>query len=682
MRRFAIVFAPLVVSCASAPPPASTSTPTSTPTSPSTSISTFRRVVVSLTRPSGSSVTTVAPDGAIAIAYDFFQNGRGPHVDARVRFAADGTIASYEGHGHHEMGTPVDETFSIEAGRARWKSHEEQGDRETSRAAFFVPIEAPPEVLGWLASAALKAGGRIPLWPDGEARVERTGETTVTVAGRTKHLAAYAITGLEVTPARLWMEDDGSYFGVATPWFSCVPEGWDGAIRALIDAQKKMELDRDARLARTLAHRPPAAGLALAHARVLDVERGAWLADQTVVVVGDSIAAVGPSKTTKVPAGAETIDASHLAVLPGLWDMHAHLGIDDGVLDVASGVTTARDVGNSTERLDDFKKRFDDGTAIGPHVVRFGFVEGRNEKAAAAEVTAENEAEAKAAVETFAKRGYEGIKIYNSVRPELVPLIAKEAHDRGMQVTGHVPVHMLASEAVRAGYDGIEHVNMLLLNFFATHDTDTRTPLRFSIVGDRAAEFDWKSSAGQEFIALVREHRVVVDPTLGAFEDLLVAQPGKVIPGLEWVVERLPLQARRAALVGGLPAADKQELYARSFAKIVETPRLLRDAGVTVVTGTDALAGLMLDHEIDLFVRGGMAPIDAIRAATIVPARAMKMDKKSGSIAPGKAADLVVVEGDPLARTSDLRNVRTTIRAGVVFAARDLFEAVGVKQAP
>ena len=154
--------------------------------------------------------------------------------------------------------------------------------------------------------------------------------------------------------------------------------------------------------------------------------------------------------------------------------MHAHLGDADGVLDIASGVTTVRDVGNDPDKLDDFKKRFDDGTAVGPHVYRFGFIEGRNEKAASSKVTAETEDEAKAAVEFFAKRGYDGIKIYNSMKPELVPLLAKEAHARGMVVTGHIPVHMLANEAVRAGYDGIEHVNMLFLNFFADHDTDTR----------------------------------------------------------------------------------------------------------------------------------------------------------------------------------------------------------------
>src|SRR5258708_22168151 len=110
------------------------------------------------------------------------------------------------------------------------------------------------------------------------------------------------------------------------------------------------------------------------------------------------------------------------------------------------------------------------------------------------------------------------MKIYNSIKPELVPVITKEAHARGMTVTGHIPVHMLASEAVRAGYDGIEHVNMLFLNFLADHDTDTRTPLRFSIVADKAADFDLKAKPAAEFFALLRAPHTVVDPTLDAFD--------------------------------------------------------------------------------------------------------------------------------------------------------------------
>jgi hypothetical protein len=640
---------------------------------------TVKSSLVSLTRPSGSSVATTAPDGTVTVAFEMKENGRGPAANATIHLAPDGTIASYEAHGHHEMQSPVDEVFSLEGGHARWKSREETGDTTVTRPSFFVPIADLPDAVGLLAQALLEAGGTLALLPDGEAHIEKTGEATVQAAGRTKHLTAYAISGLDLTPTRVWMEDDGGWFGVVDPWFSLVPEGWESSIDALIEKQREMERARDAAIVQRLAHRPPAAGLALQHARVLDVERGRWLADQTVVVVGDTIAAVGPSRTTKVPAGAETVDLAGKALLPGLWDMHAHLGVSDGMLNIASGVTTVRDVGNDPDRLDDFKRRFDAGTAVGPHVLRAGFIEGRGEKAASSRITAETEAEAKAGVEFYAKRGYEMIKIYNSVKPELVPVITKEAHARGMTVTGHIPVHMLAREAVRDGYDGIEHVNMLFLNFFADHDTDTRTPLRFSIVGDRAADFDLRSKPVVDFLADLRRHHTVIDPTEATFELTFVAQQGKVPPGEEWIVQRLPVQPRRWFLTGGLPMAGKEELYARSYDKMLTMVRALHDAKVPVVAGTDALAGVMLDHELELFVRAGLSPADALRDATVVPARAMKLEAKTGTVTAGKRADLVVIDGDPLANIGDVRRTVTTVRGGVVFPTKETFEAVSVR---
>lgn len=664
-------------------PPTAASAATSADAGPSAAAEpvVVKRVVVSLSRPSGTSVTTTAPDGTIKVAFDVLENGRGPHVDATLRLAADGTLASFEAHGHHEMGTPVDETFAREGDRARWKSHEEGGDRAVSGSAFFLPIAGLPEALGFLAQALVKAGGSMPLLPGGEARLEKTGDATIRAGGREKHIVGYALTGIDLTPTHLWMNDDGSWFGMTYPWFSVLPEGWEGVIDALVAKQTELDRVRDAKIAATLAHKPPAAGLAYTHARVLDVERGAWLKDQTVVVVGSAIQSIGPAATAKLPAEAEVVDLAGKALLPGLWDMHAHLGDADGALDIASGVTTARDVGNDPDKLDDFKKRYDEGTAVGPHVLRFGFIEGRGEKAASSKVTAENEAEAKAAVELYSKRGYEGIKIYNSIKPELVPLLAKEAHARGMAVTGHIPVHMLANEAVKAGYDGVEHVNMLFLNFLADHDTDTRTTARFSIVADKASLLDFKSKPVQEFFALLRAHHTLIDPTLDAFEDLFVGQSGKVTPGLEWLVERLPVQAQRGFLLGGLPAEGKEEVRRASWEKVLAMVKALRDAKIEVVAGTDSLAGLMEHHELELFVRAGIGPADALRMATIEPARAMKLDKKSGSIAAGKAADLFVVEGDPLARIGDARNVVLTMRGGVVFPSKELYATVGVRPA-
>lgn len=668
-----------IATTASAPVPSASTTATTTSGAAKTT-TTIKRIIVSLSRPSGTMITTTAPDGTTTMTLDVLENGRGPHVDATWTLGSDGTIASFSAKGHHTMGTKVDETFARDGKHVKWKSAEESGERDVDGSAFFVPIADAPEILGVLARALIAAKNPLPLLPGGSATIEKTIETTIDVGGQKKKLVGYSIVGLDLVPTHVWMNEDGSWFGLTYPWFAVVPEGYASVIDGLVALQTDLDRKRDVQIAKTLATHPPAAGIAYTHARVLDVEHGRWLADHTVVVVGEKIVAVGPTKTTKIPVGTTPTDLAGKAILPGLWDMHAHLGDADGALDVASGVTTARDVGNDPDKLDDYKKRFDSGEAIGPHVIRFGFIEGRGEKAASSKITAEDETEAKAAVEFFAKRGYEGIKIYNSVKPELVPLLAKEAHARKMMVTGHVPVHMLANEAVKAGYDGIEHVNMLFLNFFATHDTDTRDTTRFTLVGDKAATFDLKSKPALDFFALLQSHHTIIDPTIGAFEDLLVGEQGKIVPGLEPLVERLPVQTSRGFLLGGLPLdGGKAETYRKSFEKLLEMVKTIAEKKIPLVVGTDTLAGLMLHHELALYVRAGIEPADVLRMASLDAAKSMKMEAKTGSISPGKTADLFIVDGDPLARIDDVRNVLSTMIAGVVVPSKELYATVGVK---
>lgn len=653
---------------AAAPPPA-----------PSATAGEVRRVVIYSTRKSGTSTVSTSADGTIRTSLFVLQNGRGPRVEATLRLAPDGTIASLSATGQHEMGTKVDETFTLADGRARWKSEEEQGERAVSGPAFFVPIATMPEIDGFLVPAAIANGGKIALLPAGEARVEKVAEVQVSAGGQERRLVGYALSGLDLDRQYTWMNDDGTWFGSVSPYSSFVPEGWEGAIAPLVEKQKELDRERDAALARAQAHRPPAAGVLLEHARVLDVRRGRWLADHAVLVVGDRIAAVGPSWRVKAPEGAEVIDLAGQAIIPGLIDMHMHLGGPDGVLAIASGVTTGRDVGNDPDTIDDFKRRFDEGAAIGPHLLRFGFIEGRNEKAAASPVTAETVDEARAAVEYYAARKYEGVKIYNSVKTELVPVIAKEAHGRGMLVTGHVPVHMLAHEAVRAGYDGIEHINMLFLNFFATKETDTRDTTRFTLMGENAAGFDLTGKPARDFLALLRRKKTVVTPTVDAFEDLLVGESGKVIPGLEAVVDRLPVQTRRYFLRGGLPVPpDKRATYRASFEKVLALVKALVDARVPVMVGTDHIAGLMVHHEMNLFARAGIPNAKILQMTSIDAARAMRLDKQLGAIAPGQRADLAIIDGDPLADMASIRRVTRTMRAGVLYRSAPLYEAVGV----
>jgi imidazolonepropionase-like amidohydrolase len=628
-------------------------------------------------------VTVIHGDRTRDSTMEIVENGRGPKITSHLKVAPDHTLLGFDAQGHEEVGQPVDEHFFLEGSQATWKNTDEQGTKEVRAPSFYVPHGSDNETFGLLTEALIAAGGTLPLLPDGTARAEQVGEATVQGPnGATRHLVAWSVTGLQFVPRIAWIDDAGEPWGVVGEWGGIVPEGWEGAIDPLYLQVKAIVRRRDEALAQKLADKPPEAGLAITHARVLDVMDKKWLEDQTVVVKGTKIASVGPSAKGDIPAGAETIDAAGKALLPGLWDMHAHLEESSGPIYLAAGVTTVRDVGNDPDYLDDLVKAFDEGHALGPHVLKAGLVEGRGPEAAAAKITAETPIEARAAVSEYNKRGYVQMKIYNSVKPELVPIIAKEAHAKGMRVSGHVPVHMKAEEAVRAGYDEITHVNMLFLNFFADHETDTRTPLRFSLVAEKASGLDLASKPVKDFFALLRAKKTVVDPTLGVFENLFTDRAGEI--GWEWqaVAFRVPPQVRRTFLVGGLPVpSGKEQTYKDALVACEKMVKALYDQKTPIVAGTDSIGGLALPRELELYVKAGIPAADVLALDTIGAARVMKVDRTTGSITVGKDADLVLVDGDPLKDVGDVRYVVKVVRGGVVYDSAPVFDSVGIQPA-
>jgi imidazolonepropionase-like amidohydrolase len=425
--------------------------------------------------------------------------------------------------------------------------------------------------------------------------------------------------------------------------------------------------------------RKPTGPLVLKSARVFDAERATMVPRTTVVVRGNRITAVGPDGSVAEPAGATVIDASGKSLLPGLWDMHVHVDDDDGLLHLAAGVTTVRDLANDTDELLARRARFDAGTLLGPRLILGGFMDGPGPFAGPTKVLVSTPAEARAAVEKYASLGYEQIKVYSSIKPELIPVIVEAAHAKGMRVSGHIPAHMTAEQAVRAGFDEIQHANMLFLNFLG--DTlDTRTPVRFTAVGQHGALLDLAADSVRRFVQLLKDRRVLLDPTLSVFENLLVSRKGEINPGYVAIADRLPPQVRRSLLSGGLPvneATDRR--YRESFGAMLRLVKLMHDSGVDIVPGTDATAGFALHRELELYVDAGIPAPEVLRIATLVPARVTKRDPELGSIAPGKLADLVLVDGNPAERISDIRRATLVVKDGLMYVPDELYAAVGVR---
>ena len=639
-----------------------------------------RYAVLIMEKPAGSQTTTVAADGTRSLSYEFNDRGRGPQLTARVRLDDAGVPASFEMDGVDYLKAPVSEHFNFANGVASWKNSAEAGEQKLTDRAFYLSTQGLPEELGWLAHALLKAPGqRMALLPAGEASIKRADELNVGDGAKKRHVTAYLIEGLGFSPTTVWLNDDESFFASVDRFYSVVRAGFESSVPKLLEKQEAAESARTVELARTLT-RKPLQPVAITNANVFDAATGQSMPGSTVLIEGNRIRAVGKDGSVTIPAHASRVDAGGKALLPGLWDMHVHMGPNDGLLHMAAGVTSVRDLANDNDALMQMKRDIDNGKAIGPRITMRGFMDGRGPYTGPTKVFVDTEAEARSAIDNYAKLGYDGIKVYSSIKPELVPTIVKLAHAKGLRVSGHVPAFMTAQQFVEAGVDEIQHINMLFLNFWFDQVKDTRTPARFTAVAERAAKLDLNSPPVLSFIRLLKDRNIVIDPTLTAFEGMFVDRPGKVSVSFAAIADRLPPQVRRGLLGGGLPVPEgKDALYRESQLATLKMTKLLYDSGITIVAGTDDLAGFTLHRELELYVKAGIPAPEVLRIATIGAARVARKDQELGSITLGKLADMVLVNGDPAKNISDVRNTALVIKDGAFYEPAALYKALGVK---
>jgi len=624
--------------------------------------------------PAGTQTVKEESGGTMRVEYSYNDRGRGDHIVATWKLDSAGVPTEYNGSGNDYMKAPVEERFEIKNGKASWKNRSEQGEHAVTGEAFYLPMSAPPEFFAVLARALLKAPNhKLALLPAGEASIEAAGKLKTAKA----ELTEYRITGLGFSPQSIWLDGDGVASSVSG-WFSVVPDGSEGAIKELQAAQEKTDAAWSENIARTLAHKPKAE-LVIRHARLFDPRDLSVAPGMSVVIRGDRIVRIGPDAATKTSADAETIDAQGRFLMPGLWDNHQHFGDIDGALDLANGVTSARDMAND---LDSFPKRiarFDEGSELGPRVLKAGIIDGTGELAGPTTMRVDTAEQAIKDIDWYADHGYVQIKIYSSIKPELVPIMADHAHARGLRVSGHVPAFMSARQFVENGADEIQHINFIELNFLFPEVKETRNRDRFIKVAERAREFTPDKPQVREFIDFLRQHHTVLDPTMVAFEGLFCGDPTAITPGLETIIPRFPPQIRRGMRSGALEVPpEKKDAYRESFPAMLRLLKALHDAGVTIIPGTDALAGYMLHHELELYVRAGIPAPEVLRMATLTSATVMGANKDRGIIAGGKLADMIIVDGDPTKNIRDLDKLTTAIKAGIVYDPAAIEKALGI----
>ncbi len=494
--------------------------------------------------------------------------------------------------------------------------------------------------------------------------IRMVGHDTFEVKGQFVRLTRYTIANLVFGREVLWMNDSGRIAAVMTfagglPQEELLDEYEPVAAELEHSGVQQEMLDLDDLRQRV---KPELTGtFAIVGARLID-GTGRPAVENAVVVVRDGrIAAAGAAGVTRVPAGVRVVHAEGRSLLPGLWEMHVHFsGVEFGPALLAAGVTTARDCGGEFEFLTTVRRKMEREQAPGPRLLLAGLIDSGG-PLAFGWVDVRSAAAAVAAVDMYADAGFEQIKVYTQLTAEMLKAIAVEAHRRGLTVTGHVPAALDAFAGIADGMDQINHLQFVIR---AMNPDGGTGPVNLG------------SERSKRLIALLREKEIVVDPTAGWGE--MAGHPKDVaVASFEPGIAAAPDTLASRFDVMGVAAAEEPAFRERRSTDLKVIGALFR-AGVPIVAGSDTgLTGYGLDREMELYVKAGMTPMEAIESATIVPARAMKMDGETGSVEVGKRADLVLVEGDPLRNISDVRRVESVVKDGRMYDSKALGRSVG-----
>jgi imidazolonepropionase-like amidohydrolase len=641
-----------------------------------------RYTIVSKAGPHGTVAQWRAADGALVARASLNLRGQVIELDETIRSGSDGMTVSHVIRGFTPRGD-AGETFAVADGRATWRSQSDSGTAAYT-PSVYVPAEASfTASTTVLIEALLRSPNKtVTLLPGGRASAERLKEVTVGTGAKQIRLVCWGISGLGLSPQPVWTTEDGKFFAnVGT--LASMPVGYEDQLEFLIKAQDDALAAKSPAIARALP-KTPSGPVAFTHVRAF-LDGKQFAEDQTVIVDKGVITAVGPAASTAVPANAQVIDGRGKTLVPGLWDSHMHFGDDfQGPMLLSLGITSARDPGGDDALTIARVERRARGDLLTPRVYAASLIDGKGPLMAQGANIAATQEEALAFVRKAYEGGFVGVKIYGSFNPAWVKATAAEAHRLGMRVNGHLPAGMRTHEAIEAGYDEITHIYFTLMEGMPDDVVKvSNTIQRIAGPGRYGVNLDANAEPMKSLLALMARKHIVADPTLVVLESTLYAENGQMAAAYAPYAGTLPTATERGFRQGGLqPPPDlDREHYRKSFARIVQFVGAMHRAGVPIVAGTDGY-GMELVRELELYVQAGFTNEEALASATIMAARNVGADRTTGSIAVGKAGDVVLVEGDPSKRIGDLRNTRIVMMEGKLMDADALRTAAGFSGRP
>ncbi len=643
-------------------------------------------VVVSEAGKHGDMWRWTLPDGRIAYRHSQALRGWISETDQVVKLGADGLPATIEVRGITPNGDAA-ETLKVADGKATWTSTADSGSVEGQKG-FYLPAGGVPlfNDEGINAFAAAGEAG-LDLLPSGHATLKRGQTLTIQGPSGPKTVQLAFVRGILASPIPVWLDEKGKYFAEVSH-LSYVPAGFESAanMTAMREAQEAATAAEVKAVAKRFLTAEAKAPVLFDHVRLFDADKGVFVADQAVLAREGRIAAIGPAGSMKPQTGTRVIDGRGKTLVPGIWDSHMHIGDDWSVLsNVANGITSFRSPGTTFDRAIEATRRRASGELLMGEPFISVIIDKKDPLAAQGAEVVSSEAEAIATVRRIKDAGLWGVKFYTSMDPKWIAPAAAEAHRLGLHVHGHVPATMKPSEAVAAGYDELTHLNFVVMESMPREVIDkANTRQRMEGPARFFKDVDLNGPLMTGFIADLARRKTLVDPTIVIFESFLTQDGGKPHPAYAPYMGIIsPVLERSFFTSGGYPLVEgyTRDDYRKSYAKMVELVGRLHKAGVPILAGTDG-AGIELIRELEIYQQAGFTPAEALQSATILPARVVGADKRTGSIAVGKEADMVLVDGDPSKELGALRRVVTVVSDGYVMDADELRKAAGYSGRP
>lgn len=623
-------------------------------------------------------MTVTHANGTTHVDYEFRNNGRGPTLKEDIILGEDGRPDMWKIDGATTFGSKVDERFKVENGQAEWTDTTGTSTQDVTGSPLYIAQNSSPYAT-WLYARVLLADENhtLPVLPGGELKLKKIEDLTVTNGTIEAVISAYELSGIGMNPSYFLIDSDGGFFGFIRPNSALLRDGFESEEKRLsaLAAEYSARRFEDIQKVATQEFDGP---VRVANVRVFDPETLSLTVPKSVVFDGSRITAIEPAD--RIAENETIIDGNGGTLVAGLFEMHGHLGQNSALLNVAAGITTVRDMGNTDDVLTELINKIESGRLVGPRVIRSGFIEGKSPFSSNTGQLVTSEEEAVATVKRYGEQGFHQIKIYNSMKGEWVPAMVEEARKHGLRVSGHVPAFSTADEMIAAGYDELTHINQVVLGWVLEKDEDPRTLLRVTAM-KRLKDLNLDDPRIEKTIKAMLDNTVAIDPTLTIFELFFNGRNGVLNPAMEDFVANMPVNEQRQSKTAFLELSEPGdgEAYKIAYEKLLQIVAKMHDAGIQLVPGTD-LGGSFYQHrELELYQNVGMSAAEVLAWGTQGMADYVGQGGDLGSITAGKFADFFLIPEDPTTNLKAIKTISMVVKDGKVYFPADIYPAFGIK---